>query len=229
MGLSKGQKKRLYGSNTQAEVKPRTPAPSARLQGKPGPRVVTDYSRSELAATPEAGSSYVFLFVAFVVTALFMLYYHLMLLPGVTAAAGATAPELMMGFDTEHAHAVATGLGAEGLQGYQTLHRSAGLILPLIFAFTWWNMVKASRYTGALKAVMGALPLAYAGVFLAGGFTLDVALSDPASSAVGAASLLITLRWVLFILCLVQLILMAIRLIRSKMDDFAEGKLPDQQ
>lgn len=230
MGLSKGQKKRLYGSNTQAEVKTATSAPARPTapQPKAGPRIVTDYSRAELAATPETGSSYVFLFVAFIVTLLFMIYYHAMLLPGVSAAAGARAPELMTWFSQDHLTTVATGLGPGGLQDYQILHRSTGLILPLIFAFTWWNMVKASAFEGTTRALMLALPLTYAAIFLAGGFTLDLALANPTPSTATTAALLIATRWILFTLCLAQLALMALRLIRHKMNDFADGKLPGQ-
>lgn len=227
MGLSKGQKKRLYGENTQAQVKtPQATKPAPQAQ--PTPRVITDYSRGELAATPESGSSYIFLGVAFVVTLLFALYYHLMLLPGVSAAAGAKVPELMVWFTPDHLHTVASGLGVDGLQGYQILHRSTGLIFPLIFAFTWWNMVRASKFELLAGRLMLALPVAYALVFIAGGFALDLALANPLGGTATLAALLIATRWVLFILCLAQLAIMAVRLVRGKMDAFARGELPGQ-
>lgn len=139
MGLSKGQKKRLYGDNTHAY----SPAPSAQSRRPaPGthatPRVMTDYSPAELAAQPEkGGGSSIFLGAAFTVTVLFLLYYYLVLLPGVSTVAGVTAPELMGSFDAEHLQVFAAGLGKDGIRGYQVVHRSTGLILPLIFAFTW--------------------------------------------------------------------------------------------
>lgn len=234
MGLSKGQKKRLYGENTQAH----SPAPSAAQAGRTsapprgqgaGPRIVTDYSRAELAAEPEkGGSSYIFLGVAFVVTVLFLLYYYLMLLPGVSAAASATAPELMLRFDAQHLQTVAAGLGVEGLQAYQVLHRSTGLILPLIFAFTWWTMVRASKFELLMGWLMLTLPVAYAFVFIAGGFAVDSALADPLGGATALASFLMTARWALFVLCLVQLGYLALRLVRSKIEAFARGELPGQ-
>lgn len=228
MGLSKGQKKRLYGEQTEAHTAP-APKPAKPAQpAKPGPRVITDYSRGELAATPETGSSYIFLGVAFVVTLLFGLYYHFMLLPGVSSVAGATAPELMVWFDTEHLQTFAAGLGVEGLREYQILHRSTGLIFPLIFAFTWWNMVRASKFELLVGRLMLGLPLAYAVVFIAGGFALDMALANPLGGSAGLAALLVAARWVLFILCLAQLAIMAVRLVRGKVDAFSRGELPGQ-
>lgn len=75
---------------------------------------------------------------------------------------------------------------------------------------------------------MLTLPVAYAFVFIAGGFAVDSALADPLGGATGLASLLMTARWALFVLCLVQLGYLALRLVRSKMDAFARGELPGQ-
>ena len=227
MGLSNGQKKRLYGDNTQAKVQPPRQASTSK-PAVPQPRIVSDYSRAELAAQPGKGGSYIFLGVAFTVTLLFMAYYYLMLLPSVSQAAGQTAPELMLSFDSQQLQSFAAGLGVDGLEGYQILHRSTGLILPLIFAFTWWNMVKASGFELLTGRLMKLLPLTYALVFIAGGFALDSALANPLGAATGLASLLMSLRWLLLLLCLAQLAYMGLRLIRGKVDAFAEGELPGQ-
>lgn len=229
MGLSKGQKKRLYGDNTQA----RSPAPSSGrghhgARAQTPPRIISDYSPAELAAQPERGGSSIFVGVAFVVTVLFLLYYYFILLPGVSSVAGVTAPELMSSFGAEHLQAFAAGLGEEGIRSYQIVHRSTGLILPLIFAFTWWHMVRASNFELLLGRLMLTLPLTYAGVFIAGGFALDQAVANPLSSATALASLLVGIRWALFVLCLLQLGYLAVRLIRSKVDAFARGELPGQ-
>lgn len=231
MGLSKGQKKRLYGQNTQAQVSTPPPLSAPNTVSRPHitQRVVTDYSPTELAAHPEkGGGSHIFVGVAFTVTMLFLIYYYLILLPGVSRVAGVTAPELMGSFDAGHLQALAAGLGEEGIRSYQIVHRSTGLILPLIFAFSWWNMVRASRFELLLGRLMLTLPIAYAAVFIAGGFVLDQAIANPLSSATALASLLIALRWVLFVLCLLQLGYLAARLVRSKVDAFSRGELPDQ-
>ncbi|WP_421084355.1 hypothetical protein [Rothia nasimurium] len=228
MGLSKGQKKRLYGENTQASSFERT-APSVVRPSAPGPRVVTDFTRAELAAEPgKGGGSRIFLGVAFVVTVLFMLYYYLLLLPGVSVVAGATAPELMVGFSAQHLQEVAAGLGVDGLREYQILHRSTGLIVPLIFAFTWWNLIRASEFELLVGRVMLVLPVAFALVFIAGGFALDLALANPLSTSTPLASFLMSARWALLVLCLVQLGYLVVRLVRSKVDAYARGDLPGQ-
>lgn len=221
MGLSNGQKKRRYGSQQGQVKKLATPAPQLRP--------LNDYSRAELAAEPEkGGGSSIFLAVAFVVTLLFYLYYYLLLLPGVSALAASPAPELLTHVSAQQLQEFAAGLGVDGLRDYQLVHRSTGLIAPLLFAFTWWNMVRLSGFDLLWGRLMLTLPVAYAFVFIAGGFALDLALADPLGSATALASLLLACRWVLFLLCLLQLAYLGVRLVQGKFEAFSRGELPGQ-
>lgn len=220
MSLSKSQKARLYGNNTQAEIK--KPAPS-----QPRPKRFADASREDMQPEPQNGTSYMFAGVAFIISLLFFIYYHFMILPQISALAGVTAPELMPWFGFDHIFSFQQGLGVEGIEQYQYLHRSTGLVFPLIFMAAWLGMISALKYPVVEKRIMMMVPITYALVFIAGGFMIDIVVANP-NGPVGLAALLVLARWVLLVLCLVQLVLMAVRLVRGKVDDFAEGRLPGQ-
>lgn len=220
MSLSKNQKKRLYGENTQATPEPTTAPP--RSARRPDNQPIT---RGDVAPEPEARSSFMFAGVAFFITLLLTFYYFAWVLPEMSERAGTTIPELMFWFDAEHLRAVAQGLGREDLVQYQYIHRSSGLVYPLLFAGSWVAMIAGAQLERTLSRAMMALPVFFATMFIAGGFVLDSALANPDGGASMLAATLIAVRWVLFVTCWVQLIWLAIRLVRSKLDAFARGKL----
>lgn len=226
MGLSKGQKKRLYGENIEAKTTPsKTPA-SQTAPERPARR---QYTAEEVAANPDAGRSYMFVGVAFVIAMLLMLYYFLWLLPEMSERAKTTIPELMFWFNSDHLFAVNQGLGAEMIVQYQYIHRSSGLIFPLIFAGAWAAMISASRFTTTVSRVMLAVPILWALVFIIGNFILDAALANPATGPVALAAVFNVMHWILFIGCWAQLGWMAVRLVQSKVEGFAKGELRGQQ
>lgn len=226
MGLSEGQKKRRYGENTKAPQEIRTPAPATPSQPA---RSMHDMTRQELAAEPERSSSFMFAGVAFVITLLLFGYYYLWVLPELSERAGTTIPELMFWFTPEHLASVSAGLGAENLVQYQFIHRSSALVLPLIFAGSWVGMIAGAKLPVITRRLNMALPVLYAVIFIAGGFVLDVTLAHAGGGPAGLAALLIALRWILLVLCLIQLGWLAVRLFRRKVDSFARGELPGQQ
>lgn len=219
MGLSKGQKKRLYGDDAEA-TSAVVPSP------KPAKRQLT---QPEIAADPESGSSFMFAGVAFVISILLMLYYYLWVLPELSERAGTKISELMFWFDSAHAFALNQGLGTEMLVQYQFIHRSSGLIFPLIFAGAWVAMIAASAFTTRLSRLMMAVPILWAVVFIVGNFILDAALANPATGPVGLAAGFNALRWILFIICWMQLGWMAVRLVQRKIEGFSRGELRGQQ
>ena len=236
MSLSKSQKARLYGENTEAPTKKpvaaSAPAGASRASSRAGSPAQDAArrapTRGELAAEPERSSSFMFAGVAFVIAMLLFGYYHFWLLGEFAQRAGQQMPELMFAFDADRIRSVATGLGAADIVQYQFVHRSSGLVLPLIFAAAWLGMIGGSRFERPVAVAMGAIPVAYAVVFLAGSFLLDVVISNPAGP-VGLVSLLMSLRWILFAACMAQLVFMAYRLVRSKFAAFSRGELPGQR
>lgn len=223
MGLSKGQKKRLYGNNIEAKT---TIAPPAETAHKARTQSVRHDS---VEANPESGKSFMFVGVAFVIAVLLMLYYYLWVLPEMSERAGTTISELKFWFDQQHALAVNQGLGRDMLVQYQYIHRSSGLIFPLIFAGAWVAMISASQFVKTVSRLMMAVPVLWALVFIMGNFVLDAALANPATGPVGVAALLVAVRWVLFIACWAQLGWMAVRLVQGKIDAFSRGELKGQQ
>lgn len=230
MGLSKGQKKRLYGENTTAEVSTpalrQAPTPSnARTPKRSG-----QYARNDFQATPESGqSTYMFAGVGLVIAVLMGAYYFGWVLPSMGSRAGTLMPELRLWFNAGILASTQEHLGTDLIRDYQLLHRSTGLIFPLIFAASWLGIISAAKLPIKTARLNKAVPILFAIIFIAGSFTLDAALANPRGSAVIPAALLIFFRWWLLVLCVLQAVWLVIRLVRGKVDDFAEGKLPGQQ
>lgn len=225
MSLSKSQKKRLYGENIEAKAVQKAPAATAT----PKKSVASRASSYDVAAQPESQSSFMFAGVALVVALLLMAYYYFWILPQLNEHAGTTVPELMFWLNSDHAFKVAQGLGAENLVQYQFIHRSSGLIFPLMFAGAWIALIAAARFSTVASRVMLLIPGLWAVVFIAGNFVLDAALANPASGPVGLAALLIAIRQILFVACWIQLGWMAVRLVQNKVTAFSRGELPGQQ
>ncbi len=226
MALSKSQKARLYGENTQAESKKPVPSQVSRPARRPLSK--GEYTHRDMRAEPEKNSSFMFAGVAFVIGLLLFGYYHFWLLPELGSLAGVSMPEARLWFNADDAFAINQGMGADNIVQYQAVHRSTGLILPLILAAGWLGMISASKFELAVRRAMMMVPLAYAVIFIVGGFVIDMAIANP-NGPVGLAALLVLLRWILFALMLAQLIFMAIRLVRGKLNAFAAGELPEQR
>lgn len=227
MGLSKGQKKRLYGENTTADV---TETPQVAPVQSGSPKRSSQYVRNDFRATPESGqSTYMFAGVALVIAVLMGAYYFGWVLPSMGARAGTLMPELRLWFNAEILAETQDALGTDLIRDYQLLHRSTGLVFPLIFAASWLGMISAAKLPAKSARINKLVPILFAFIFIAGNFTLDAALANPLGGAVLPAAALIFIRWWLLVLCILQVVWLAIRLIRGKIDDFAEGKLPGQQ
>lgn len=224
MSLSKSQKARRYGSNTQAELK--DPRPQRLTPHKP--QAGSTYSRDDLAADPQKNSSYVFAAAAFAVAVLLFLYYHLWLLPQLSKQAGLAVPELLFWFDGQYIAQLKQGLGPDLMRQYQSIHRSSGLIFPLIFIPAWLGTISAAGLTPGYARLLKLLGILYGLIFLAGGFVLDLALAN-SQGPVGLAAFLILLRWLLLLLCLLTLVILTVRLFKIKFAAFARGDLPGQQ
>lgn len=222
MSLSKKQKARLYGSSTQARPASSTPQTSPARGGT--------YRRQDFQANPESSQSpYLFAGVGFFIALIMGAYYYGWVLPQMGSRGGVLMPELRFWFDSAYLHEVANALGENMVRNYQVLHRSTGLLFPLLLAGSWYGLLAASQLPASSARINKSLPVLFAAVFITGNFVLDFALANPAGSAVLPAAILIMVRWWLLLLGLLQLVTLVVRLVRQKVDDFAEGKLPGQQ
>ena len=228
--MTRAQKARKHGEAAGA-----APAGSTSAQGNSvRPVSVHEMRDGQLAADPTKGSSAgILVGVAFFVGIALWLYYHLLVLQGVSGnlAGGVTAPELMPGgFDSQHIAAFARGLGAEGLASYEGVHATTGLFTPLLLSLGWLLFTGLNTPQRARKWVYWSVVLAYAVVFLAGNAALDAAVAHPEDSgAVALASGLVVTRWVLTALLLLIAVLVSISVVRRKINAFSEGELPGQR
>ena len=113
MGLSKGQKERLYGKDkTHAPVDSHPTPPAARA---------SRYPSGQLYAEPTKSSSNMYLYVALAVAVLLGAYNYFWLLPQFSNFAGNTVPELMFTFGRDHVAAFANNIGPDYLEQYKPL------------------------------------------------------------------------------------------------------------
>ncbi|RKQ34070.1 hypothetical protein [Kocuria tytonis] len=235
MGMTRAQKARKYGESggSTAAGSRRSRGAAARPAGV-RPTSVHEMRPDELAAEPTRGSSAgILVGVAFFVGAALWLYYHLLVLQGVSGAMahGVTAPELLAGgFGPEHVADFARGLGPDGHTGYKGVHATTGLFTPLLTGMGWLLFTGLNTPQRARKWVYWVVVLAYAVVFVAGNSALDAAVAHPADQGAAAlASGLVVTRWILFAALVLITVIVAVSVVRRKLSDFAEGRLPGQR
>lgn len=207
MGLTRAQKARKHGATTA----PPGPARGTRLhQAGPG----------ELRPEPTRSSSGLVVGVAMSVSAVLWLYVHAWVLPrfGAAAAGGLTLPEWMPGgFGQEHTRRLAAALGEQGLAQYEGVHRSSGLLAPLLVGLAWLLFVAVNTESRARRWRRSAVVLSFAAVSLAGNAAIDAALADPGDGAAAtAASVLVIARWVLLVLLLAVTATVAVEALRRR-------------
>ncbi|RLZ03897.1 hypothetical protein CWC38_03255 [Kocuria tytonicola] len=230
MGMTRAQKARKYGVAAGS-----APTGSTGTRGATArPPSVHEMRAGELAAEPTKNSSAgILVGVAFFVGVALWLYYHLLVLQGVTGnlAHGVTAPELLVGgFAPEHVAQVAGALGPDGRTEYSGVHATTGLFTPLLTGLGWLLFTGLNTPQRARRWVYWVVVLAHAVVFLAGNAALDAAVAHPADQGAAAlASGLVVARWLLLAGLLLIAVLVSVSVVRRKVDDFARGRLPGQR
>lgn len=249
--MSEGQKKRKYGdraagSGAAGENHPgtggrRAPRPTGpgRTPGA-GPRGLDPtrheplapgtYRQEDLRAEPEKKSSAgILVGVLTAVAVLLFAYVHALVLPLLGGHFGTVLPELRpTGFGRADLVGTAARLGTEGLSDYRSVHRSSGLLQPLLLALAWVALVAVAGLPRRTRWALWAVSAAYAVATLAGNAVLEAALADPASGPAGWASALVVARWVLLLGMVAEAVWLFVRLARSKVDAFSRGELPEQ-
>ncbi|WP_129360789.1 hypothetical protein [Rothia uropygioeca] len=227
----------MYGNR----VEPSSPPRYAVQTQSPGTRASNDQPRRASAhpqpasvssprTRPQQKSSVgVITGALLVVSILMFVFLHAWVLPQLGASAGVALPELRpLGFPSE-AQRVADQLGGQGLQAYSSVHWSWGLVTPIFLSAAWIAMIAASGLKGGLRWFLWTPPILFMLIFLAGSFTTDAALADPAGSGPAVATALILIRWVLLVVLIIEAAWLATRLIRGKLDAFSRGELEGQQ
>ena len=187
-----------------------------------------------LKAEPaKASSAAIVVGAALIIGIAIWAYYHALVLPGFSerAAGGMGVPELQFGgFDQSYMAQFSQALGDTGLSDYTGVHATTGLFAPLLFALGLLLFFGLNTAKRAVKWLFWLVALAYALVFVLGNRALESAVASPDDAAlVASASGLVIARWALLAALIVVALIVNIMIVRRKLNDFAEGKLPGQR
>jgi hypothetical protein len=134
-------------------------------------------------------------------------YFHLLTLGQMTQLSGGlTMPDMMVGgYDTGYVQRLHEEMddAARGQLSY--LHRTAGTLFPLIFAFAWLLLVQLNAGRRWLRWVLWSPVILFVVVDLWENVAIDTVLAQASADpgAVALAATLTVLRWVLLALSLV--------------------------
>ncbi|MEC5181943.1 hypothetical protein RCH07_003314 [Arthrobacter sp. CG_A4] len=146
--------------------------------------------------------------IAGVVASLFLFWYvHLLTLNQLTQLTGGVAmpDSLFGGFDQGFVERLRSVMDEDARGQLNYVHKTAGLLFPLIFGFTWLLLIGTNVAGKALRWALWAVPILFVVVRLWGNVAIDAMLSADAADAgqVALASGLTVAGWVLLVLSLV--------------------------
>ncbi|WP_427016527.1 hypothetical protein ACQCSX_17615 [Pseudarthrobacter sp. P1] len=145
------------------------------------------------------------LVIAGVVASAFLFwYFHLLTLVQMTDLSnGLAMPDsLLGGFGVEHVAALRAAMNADALGQLEYVHKTAGTLFPLVFAFSWLVLIAVNVARKPLRWALWAAPLLFAVVQLWANVAVGAMLTAPAVDAgqVGLASILVVSSWILLVL-----------------------------
>ncbi|WP_240629696.1 hypothetical protein [Specibacter cremeus] len=185
----------------------KTPAQRARKHGAAAVPM-----NQATARTPQRaqGNANLILIAASVATAFLFAYFHLLTLNQMTQLSGGLAmpDSLYGGFDPAYVESVRHAMNADALGQLQFVHKTAGTLFPLIFAFTAMTLVATQVARKPLRWALWAPPMLFAIVQLWANVAIDTMLGAATltEGAVTLASVLVVLSWVLLALSLAGIV-----------------------
>ncbi len=230
MGMTNSQKAKKYGKSAGSSKRAGATAAPAPRRGQH----VHEMPNGALKAEPaKASSASIVVGAVLVIGLAIWAYYHAVVLPGFSerAAGGMGVPELQFGgFDQPYIAQFSQALGDTGLGDYTGVHATTGLFAPLLFALGLLLFFGLNTAKRAVKWLFWLVALAYALVFILGNRALEAAVASPDDTAlVSSASGLVFARWALLAAVIVVALIVNIMVVRRKLNDFAQGKLPGQK
>lgn len=230
MGMTNSQKAKKYGasSGTSGDAGSSAARPARRGQH------VNEMPNGALRAEPgKASSAAIVVGAALIIGIALWAYYTFVVLPGFSAGAagGMPVPEMQWsGVDQQYITQFSHALGETGQADYTGVHATTGLFAPLLFALGMVLFFGLNTPKRSLKWLFWLVALAYAVVFVVGNRALEAAVTTPEdASLVAAASGLVMARWALLAAVVVVALIVNVMIVRRKLNDFAEGKLPGQR
>jgi hypothetical protein len=146
--------------------------------------------------------------IAGVVASLFLFWYlHLLTLNQLTQLSnGQAMPDsLLGGFDQGFVERLRSAIDSDARGQLNYVHKTAGTLFPLIFAFTWLLLIGTNVARKSLRWALWALPLLFVAVRLWGNTAIDAMMSagNVDAGQVALASGLTVAGWALLALSLV--------------------------
>jgi hypothetical protein len=146
--------------------------------------------------------------IAGVVASLFLFWYlHLLTLNQLTQLSGGLAmpDSLVGGFDQGFVEQLRSAMDADAKGQLSYVHKTAGMLFPLIFGFTWLLLIGTNVARKSLRWALWSLPLLFAAVRLWGNTVIDAMMSAGTldGGQVALASMLTVAGWALLALSLV--------------------------
>ncbi|WP_394249215.1 hypothetical protein [Arthrobacter pityocampae] len=145
--------------------------------------------------------------IAAAVASLFLFwYFHLLTLGQMTQLSGGLAmPDMMIGgYDAGYVERLRGAMDDDARGQLSYLHRTAGTLFPLIFAFAWLLLIQLNAGRRRLRWALWAPVILFVVVDLWENVAIDAVLAEatPDAAAVALSSTLTVLRWVLLALSL---------------------------
>lgn len=146
--------------------------------------------------------------IAGVVASLFLFWYlHLLTLNQLTQLSGGQPmpDSLVGGFDLGFVEQLRAAMDADARGQLNYVHKTAGMLFPLIFGFTWLLLIGTNVARKSLRWALWSLPLLFAAVRLWGNTVIDEMMSADTldGGQVALASGLTVAGWVLLALSVV--------------------------
>ncbi|WP_026538889.1 hypothetical protein [Arthrobacter sp. 9MFCol3.1] len=146
--------------------------------------------------------------IAGVVASLFLFWYlHLLTLNQLTQLSGGQSmpDSLVGGFDLGFVEQLRAAMDADARGQLNYVHKTAGMLFPLIFGFTWLLLIGTNVARKSLRWALWLLPLLFAAVRLWGNTVIDEMMSADTldGGQVALASGLTVAGWALLALSVV--------------------------
>jgi hypothetical protein len=186
----------------------KTPAQRAAKHGDKaspaaGPAAaVNPYAPRDPAKNP--GNANLLVIAGVVASAFLFWYFHLLTLVQMTDLSnGLAMPDSMLGgFGVEHVKALHAAMNSDALGQLEYVHKTAGTLFPLVFAFSWLILIAVNVATKPLRWALWAAPVLFAAAQLWANVAVGTMLAAPTvdPGQVSLASFLVESSWVLLIL-----------------------------
>lgn len=155
----------------------------------------------------KAGSNANLILIAGVVASLFLFWYlHLLTLNQLSQLSdGMAMPDsLVGGFDAAYIEQLRGSMDGDARGQLNYVHKTAGILFPLIFGFTWLLLIGTNVARKTLRWILWAVPLLFVVARLWGNAAIDGIISAETLDAgqVAFASGLTVAGWVLLVLSL---------------------------